>query len=309
MLSRRQLAAVGVTGHNLASRLASGLWQDLGPYVVVLHSGPLSRPQQLWAAVLHGGPAAVLARETAAEADGMTGVTVPALHVVAPHGTSRDDLHHPQVDVVVHESVHLGPADVHPTHSPPRTRLPRSVVDAASAAATDRRCRSLIAASVQQRLVLPWHLRAVALPRPTLPRRALVLETISDVEGGSQSLPEIEFLRGLRRAGLPTPTRQRVVRRRDGRYYLDAEFDPYRVTVEVNGAQHLELLAKEHDDLRRTRLSIGGRLVVDLGSYTVRHHNDLAMLLTAEALLSRGWVPDRRGRRRLERLQRLATAA
>lgn len=104
-------------------------------------------------------------------------------------------------------------------------------------------------------------------PQADLPRRALVLQTICDVEGGSRSLPEIEFLRGLRRAGLPTPTRQRVVRRRDGRYHLDAEFDPYRVTVEVNGAQHLELLAKEHDDLRRTRLSFGGRLVVDLGSY------------------------------------------
>lgn len=309
MLSRRQLSDVGVTGHHLAARLASGSWQRLGPYVVVLHSGPLSPAQQLWAAVLHGGPGAVLARETAAWADGLTGFTQVALHVVAPHGTNRDDLHQPQLEVVVHESLHLGPTDVHPTRTPPRTRLPRSVVDAASAAATDRRCRALIAASVQQRLVLPRHLRAVALPRLTLPRRALVLETINDVEGGSQSLPEIEFLRGLRRVGLPVPTRQRVVRRRDGRYYLDAEFDPYRVTVEINGAQHLELLAKDHDDLRRTQLSIGGRLVVDLGSYTVRHRIDLAMLLTAEALLSRGWVPDRSVRRRLERLERLATAA
>lgn len=65
----------------------------------------------------------------------MSGFTVPALHVVASHGTSRDDLHHPHIDVVVHESVHLGRVDVHPAHIPPRTRLPRSVVDAASAAA------------------------------------------------------------------------------------------------------------------------------------------------------------------------------
>jgi hypothetical protein len=61
--------------------------------------------------------------------------------------------------------------------------------------------------------------------------------------------------------------------------------------VEINGAGHLTLTAKEYDDVRRTRLSIGGRLVVDLGSHLVRRHNDLAMLLTADALLSRGWLP------------------
>ena len=122
-------------------------------------------------------------------------------------------------------------------------------------------------------------------------RRALIIETIADVEGGSQSLPELEYLRGIRRAGLPTPTRQRIVKRPHGRYYLDCEFDPFGVTVEINGGQHIELLTKEADDVRRTWLAIGGRLVVDLGSYIVRHDNDLAVLMTAEALRSRGWVP------------------
>jgi hypothetical protein len=61
--------------------------------------------------------------------------------------------------------------------------------------------------------------------------------------------------------------------------------------VEINGAQHIELLTKEADDVRRARLAIGGRLTVDIGSYIVRHDNDLARLITAEALRSRGWVP------------------
>jgi hypothetical protein len=86
------------------------------------------------------------------------------------------------------------------------------------------------------------------------------------------------------------PTRQRAVPGCHGRYYLDCEFDPY--TVEINGGQHIELLAKEADDVRRTRLAIGGRLMVDIGSHIVRHDNDLAMLITADALRSRGWVPE-----------------
>jgi hypothetical protein len=87
------------------------------------------------------------------------------------------------------------------------------------------------------------------------------------------------------------PTRQRIVRHSNGRYHLDCDFEPYGVTVEINGAQHIELLAKESDDVRRTRLAIGGRLVVDLGSHLVRHDIDLAMLITADALRSRGWAP------------------
>jgi hypothetical protein len=101
----------------------------------------------------------------------------------------------------------------------------------------------------------------------------------------------LEYLRGVRRVGLPIPTRQRIVKRRHGRYYLDCEFDPYEVTVEINGAQHIDLLTKEADDVRRVRLAIGGRLMVDIGSYIVRRDNDLAMLITAELLRSRGWVP------------------
>lgn len=113
-------------------------------------------------------------------------------------------------------------------------------------------------------------------------------------------MPELDYIQGLRRAGLPDPVRQQVVRRKDGRYYLDADFADLVVTVEINGAQHLELRAKERDDLRRTRLAIGGRLVVDIASYTVRHDNELAVLFTAEALLSRGWVPGPAVRRRLQ---------
>ena len=51
--------------------------------------------------------------------------------------------------------------------------------------------------------------------------------------------------------------------------------------------------------MRRTRLAIGGRLVVDIGSYTVRHDIALAALLSADALFSRGWAPPKSVRRRL----------
>jgi hypothetical protein len=291
VVSRQQLQHAKVTWQHVDARIRAGSWQQIGPSVVVLHGGPLSERQKLWAAVLHGGKGAALSGLTAARADGFEGFEAAAFQVVTPHGSNRDDLDHEQLRVRVHESRLLADADVHPSRQPPRTRLPRSIVDGASLANSDGRCRAIIAASVQQRLVRPAELLVVAQARKTLARRALIIETIGDVEGGSQSLPELEYLRGVRRVGLPVPTRQRIVRHDNGRYYLDCEFDAYKVTVEINGAQHVEMLTKELDDVRRTRLAIGGRLMVDIGSYLVRHDIDLAMLITADALRSRGWVP------------------
>ena len=155
--------------------------------------------------------------------------------------------------------------------------------------------------SVQQRLTTPSDGFAGMVAGAVLTRRAApwLPQTIDDVAGGSQSLPELADLHGLRCFGLPEPTRQRVVRRSDWRYYLDAELDPAPATVEINGVHHLYVRQKEFDHVRRTRLAIGGRLVVDIGSYIVRHYIALAVLLTADALLSRGWEPARDVRQRL----------
>ena len=291
VVSRRQLRQANVTWQHVDARIRGGTWQAIGPSVIVLHGGPLSERQKLWAAVLHGGKGAALGGLTAARADGLEGFEPTAFQVITPHGNNREDLQHEQLRVKVQESRRLGAADVHPSRKPRRTRFPRSIIDGASLASSEGRCRAIIAAAVQQRLVRPAELLVVAQSRKTLARRALIIETIGDVEGGSHSLPELEYLRGLRRVGLPVPTRQRIVKRGKGRYYLDCEFDAYKVTVEINGAQHVELLTKEFDDVRRTRLAIGGRLMVDIGSNLVRHDIELAMLITADALRSHGWVP------------------
>ncbi len=147
----------------------------------------------------------------------------------------------------------------------------------------------------------PKALRRHVLGRPTC-ATCLILETLDDVEGGSQSLPELEYVRGLRRHRLGLRTRQRVVKHVGGRYYLDADFEEWLVTVEINGSQHLLQQQKELDDIRRTRLGISGRLVIDIGSHTVRHDIELAVLLTADALFSRGWTPATDVKDRLLRL-------
>jgi hypothetical protein len=311
VVSRSQLVGIGADHQVVARRTRAGAWRPLGPRVVVLHSGPLTREQRWWAAYLHasldddGRPVrAALCGLTAIEAGGLVGFETPVVHVVVEHGRQVKDLESPQMTVRVHETRHFEPAEVHPTLQPPRLRLPRSVVQCASDVALRQpdRARSIIAAATQQRLVRPEAMRRYAVARRTLPGRRLLLETISDAQGGAHSLPELEFLRGVRSTGLPEPRRQKALQRANGSWYLDNDFDHYLVTIEVNGLQHYEQIATESDEFRRAVLEIGGRLVVGVSSYAVRHQIARCMIITAEALISRGYRPPPETARRLDAL-------
>jgi len=155
----------------------------------------------------------------------------------------------------VRSSVRLRPADLHPAREPRRTRPARSIVDAASWAATDLKAQAIMVSAVQQGLVRPEDLAAVVDGLLKVPRRQLILETIRDVSGGALSEYEILFARLCRRYALPTPSRQR--RRKDaaGRWrYLDTDFDVHHLTVEIDGQQHMEALSWWEDMSRTNEL-------------------------------------------------------
>jgi hypothetical protein len=250
---------------------------------------------------LHAGPNAVLALASAAEAGGLEGFRDEIVHVSVAHSREVDDIVHPLLRVRVHQTRHVT-TDVVPLRSPPRHTVARAVLEMAAETPYDNRSRALVAAAVQQGLTRPEALRRYIASRRTLPKRRLLRETVEDVAGGAQSLPELEYARAVRRVGLPEPTRQRKVRRAGGVWYLDNDFDDWAVTVEVNGVQHYTLLARESDDNRRFVQQVSGRLVVDVSSYVVRRRVAVAQLRTAEALMARGYRPDERVTARLRAL-------
>jgi hypothetical protein len=194
--------------------LRCGRWQRPHPKVVVTHSAALSAPEALLLAALAGPPGSLLGGLTAAGLDGLRGFDEDDVHLVVPHSARVGAL---PSGVVVHRSLVLETDQVRPAASPPRTRLERSVIDAASWSRWPRRSRAMLLAAVQQRLTTPDRLHESLAVRGPIPGCGLVRETIADAEGGIHSVPEHDFTRIVVGRGLVRPTRQAIVRRRNGR--------------------------------------------------------------------------------------------
>jgi hypothetical protein len=269
VLSRRQLADLGVTRHQIRDAVRARKWRLLGQ-VVVVHRGQLGPAARQWAAVLHLGPGAALAAWTAAEAGGLRGFPREAVHVIVPRGHRIRSL--PWMKV--HESRRLHEGDVRPAGLP-TVGLARAVIDMAAWATTSRGACAALAAAVQQRLTTVDHLRTELQVAGRINRRGLIAATLNDIEGGSHALDEIDLVKLCRRYGLPKPERQRKRKDSSGRVrYLDAwlrRADGRIVHVEIDGAVHLTALNWWDDMDRQTDLAIAeDALVVRLASVSIR---------------------------------------
>jgi hypothetical protein len=252
-------------------RLESGRWQQPGRGIMVAHSGPLSQEQTMWVAVLWSGPGSALAGLTAAQMDGLSGFASRGIHVLVPASRhlTKERL---RVPVVVHRSRLLGAADIHPVRLPPRTRLARSLVDAAAWMASDDRARAVLAAGVQQRLVRADDLMTVAGRCVRVKRRSLITATLTDIAGGAEALSELDFSRLIRRFGIPEPDRQAERRDSQGRRrWLDALWETAKLIVEVDGLWHMDAITWWEDMRRDNEFTVNGYRVLRFPAFAVRY--------------------------------------
>jgi hypothetical protein len=233
-------------------QVQSGRWQRAARGVFVAHSGPITGEQRLWVDVLRSVRDAVLAGVTAASLEGLRGYDEERTHIALPPGQRVAGTR----GLALHRSVHLGPGDVHPTRRPRRTRLARSLVDAARWSDGPRHACALLIAGVQQRLVRPADMRSALLRTPTARWRQLLLQTVDDAAGGAHSLSELDLVQLCRRFRLPEPHQQVPRRDRHGRRrWLDAYWPEWRLHVEVDGAAHQEV-ASWWDDMTRQKRTV-----------------------------------------------------
>lgn len=280
-----------MTPDALQWRIQSGRWQQPCRGVVVVHSGPLSMRQQLWIAYFWAGPGAALGGLTAARLWGLRGFEAndDAIELILPPGRERK-LARPPLRLITRYSRHLTDADVHPARQPPRTRVARSLVDAAAWRYSDRGAQAVLAAGVQQGLVVPSHLASELDRNRGIYRRKLMRETIGDIAGGCGALSELDFLRGvIRPHHLPEPDRQAARSDASGRRrWLDAVWEKARLIVEIDGAGHADILQYWNDMDRDNQLKLQGYDTLRYASFAVRYHADYVAAQIRLALRSRG---------------------
>jgi very-short-patch-repair endonuclease len=278
-------ASARLTPKAVRWRLASGRWQRACRGVLVAHSGPVPPPARLWIAVFAAGPGAALAGLTAAAVGGLHGYESSVLQVVVPPGREVTRL----AGLAVHRSA-LDRSDLHPTGQPTRTRLARSLVDAARWAPTDDRACAILAAGVQQRLVRPGELSAVLARLPTARRRRLLRATIGDLAGGAQSLAELDLVRLCQRHRLPRPKQQ--VERRDARgrrRWLDASWPEWGIHVEIDGAAHVDVDTWWADLRRQNEVWVRGDRLLRFPAYVLRRDPEAVVKQLRAALRAAGW--------------------
>lgn len=269
----RAQALTLVTRHQLYRLVSTGRWARPARGVFVNHTGPLTPEQRDWVALLAAPPGSVLGGLSALAHDGLLAFRPPRPTVVAPMGATPVAYE----DLDLHWSVYLDERDVHPIRTPRRTRPARSVIDAASWERQEKRAREIVLSAAQKGVVAPRTLREALVRRGTCRHRALIVESYLDAAGGIQSLPERSFDEVRREVGLPPPERQAVVRRKDGRYYLDVWWEAINLAVEVHGIPHMEVEQWDGDLLRLNEVVIDGRRTLVFSSYAIRRQRSVVV--------------------------------
>jgi hypothetical protein len=270
VVRRDQLVGI-VSESRVRAQLTARRWQELSQTVLVLHNGPLSTDQQRWAALLGAGNEAALAGRTALSLAGMQRWDDEVIHVLVPMGYRMPAVR--GVAMVLHQSRSLLDSQILDT-APRRTSVARSAVDAATWSRSPRTAAGLLTAVVQQGLTtVPLLAEALEVAGP-IRHATLLRATLHDIDGGAQSLAEIDFGKLCRRFELPEPERQVVRVDSDGRRrYLDALLvgpDRREVGVEIDGAHHMAADQWDQDLDRGNEISIGGTLVLRFTANTVR---------------------------------------
>ena len=270
MLSRRQLNLLGFDHNYVRHQVGARRWVTRTPLVVSTTTGSLTFVQRAWLGLLHAGPGSAVGGLSAAKLRGLknwerTDVTIliPADADVAPaEGISfvrtRRDIS----------------AMVAPDRRSPVCGIEPAVLLFAAYTSSSRTACGLLAAAVQQRLTTAQDLKQwLELMRP-LRRARLLRAALVDVDGGAQSMAEIDIGRVCRRFLLPLPGRQ--IKRRDQFgviRYTDCEWrlpNGRVVVLEIDGAFHMEAEHWAADMTRERGLVIDGSTVLRCSSIELR---------------------------------------
>lgn len=232
VLSRVQLEEAGVRPDVGREQVRQRRWQRILPGVYLTNTGRPSFRHRCWAAVLHGGQAAILTGTAAAHLDGVVDRPPGRIEIAVPHGyrirSSGDWL------VVRQVRAPLDP----PIGRPARTsRWFTALLRTQSATNEDEVIAILTETARASGTVVP--LRAEARRWKRLRWRSVITAVTAPDEAGHESVLEWKFTHLVIRAhGLPEPTRQAWERMGDRQIRVDGVAEEWGLGFELDGRIH-----------------------------------------------------------------------
>lgn len=229
ILSRGQLLDAGLSGGLVSSRLRRGSWRRVYPGVYSTTSGELSRTAVLWAAVLYAGRSAALSHHSAAELWQLTDEPGRAVHVTVP----ADRRVTGQPGIVLHLSARANET-VHPSLTPPRTRVEETVIDLWETSRNLDTAVGWVTRAIGRRRTTADKLSAAVAGRSRVRWRPKLTELL-DMDG-VHSVLEYRYVRDVeRRHRLPSATRQLRTRSGARTQYRDEVYEDYQTVIELDG--------------------------------------------------------------------------
>jgi hypothetical protein len=280
-----QALACGLTADQVHYRFRLGRWTRIGVHVFRIEGAPVTWDQQLTAGLLDLGPCARVSHRAAAALYDFDGFARSPVEFVVPRSGGGAE-----TVWKVHTTLTMAPIDGAEVAGFRCTSAARTIIDLARVASAIELERAIDSAT-RDGWVSPVFLRR-QLERLRGSGRAGVslLDELLPDSGGHSDL-ERRFLALIRRAGLPRPTCQAIIRR--GGTTLaraDFRFDPYRVLAEVSGRRgHVSDAERAKDARRRNELQHEGYVVLEFTNAQVRKEQSYVGATVRRELILAGW--------------------
>ncbi|AXE39848.1 hypothetical protein JS278_02713 [Acidipropionibacterium virtanenii] len=275
VISRAQALRHGLTDAGIRHFTASGTWRALSAGIYA--AGHPSWLQLAWAGVLIAGPGAALGGAAAVH---LLGIADPpgVIDVWCPGKVSSVLRREPYWRFHRGARRSLG--------SPPRTTAEEAILTLCSQGSLDD-IGGWLSKALFKRITTPDRLRRAVVQKPKLRQRALILETLTVVAGGSESPMEVRFKRDVEKAhGLPSPSRQKCYSR--GRK-SDLGYTEYGLIAELDGMIGHRGAGEIRDARRDAEHLVAGLAILRFGWSDVAGHPCETAAIMARVLRARGW--------------------
>ena len=233
LISCEQAVAQGMSRWTVNDRVDAQRWRSVYPGVYLIGVTEPSWEQKLLAACLFAGERAVVSHRAAGVLWRLDGLVRAPLEITVPHHEEAS-----LRGVVVHRSRKLEDFDVTRRGPMPVTSVERTLVDLGRYLEPQETEKALESA-LRQRLVTPQTVWNYVEDRggriPGCRRLRAILRARGEAKPAGSG-GEVEFLRLLRRAGIPQPVRQLELRLPSGAVaFLDFAWPQLMLAMEYDG--------------------------------------------------------------------------